>query len=55
MLTSVLAFACLWVSESSILRTLGSVVVLGVLLGFLLCPVFIRPSQGLRDKPATLA
>ncbi len=55
MLTSILAFACLWVSESSILRTLGSVVVLGVLLGFLLCPIFIRPSQGLRKEQVPLA
>ncbi len=42
MLTSALAFGCLIVSQSTSLKILASVVVLGVLLGFLLCPIIIR-------------
>jgi len=43
MLTSALAFACLLISESTALKMLAGVVVLGVLLGFLLCPILIKP------------
>ncbi|MGH6819506.1 MAG: hypothetical protein ACREDU_01430, partial [Methylocella sp.] len=45
MLTTVLAFACLAVARTSMLRTLSLVVGLGVLIGFLLCPVFIKASD----------
>lgn len=43
MLTSVLGFACLLVAQTSLLRTLAEMVTSGVLLGFLLCPVVIKP------------
>jgi predicted exporter len=42
MLTSALAFACLMVSESTPLKILSGVVVMGVVLGFLLCPILIK-------------
>ncbi len=42
MLTSALAFGCLIVSESTSLKILASVVVLGVFIGFLLCPIIIK-------------
>jgi predicted exporter len=42
MLTSTLAFSCLLSAESSSLKILASVVSLGVILGFLLCPVIIQ-------------
>jgi predicted exporter len=45
MLTSALAFACLMVSDSTSLKILSSVVVLGVVLGFLLCPIIIKSSS----------
>ncbi|POZ50056.1 MMPL family transporter [Methylovulum psychrotolerans] len=45
MLTSALAFACLMVSDSTSLRILSGVVVLGVVLGYLLCPIIIKPQQ----------
>lgn len=41
MLSSVLAFGCLGMAESASLRILSGVVALGVLLGFLLCPLII--------------
>lgn len=43
MLTSALAFGCLAAAETSMLRTLAAVVGLGVVIGFLLCPVMIKP------------
>ncbi len=42
MLTSALAFGSLIVSQSTSLKILASVVVFGVLLGFLLCPIIIK-------------
>lgn len=45
MLTSALAFACLMVSDSTSLKILSGVVVLGVVLGFLLCPILIKPNN----------
>ena len=45
MLTSIVAFGSLIVSESTSLRILASVVVLGVLLGFLLCPIIIKSNH----------
>ncbi|KAF3981387.1 MAG: MMPL family transporter [Methylococcales symbiont of Hymedesmia sp. n. MRB-2018] len=45
MLTSALAFGCLIVSESTSLKILASVVVLGVLIGFLLCPIIIKENN----------
>lgn len=44
MLTSALGFGCLLVAQTSLLRTLGTVVAGGVILGFLLCPVIIKQS-----------
>jgi predicted exporter len=41
MLTSTLAFGCLIVADTAILKTLAEVVASGVLLGFLLCPIII--------------
>ncbi|MGH8549892.1 MAG: MMPL family transporter, partial [Methylococcales bacterium] len=43
MLTSAVSFGCLAVANTSMLRTLAGVVSLGVVLGFLLCPLIIRP------------
>jgi predicted exporter len=45
MLTSALAFGCLMVSDSTALKILSGVVVSGVALGFLLCPIIIKPNQ----------
>ena len=42
MLTSALAFGCLGTADSASLRILAGVVALGVLLGFLFCPLIIR-------------
>ncbi len=42
MLTSALAFGSLIAAESASLRVLSGVVALGVLLGFLFCPIIIR-------------
>ncbi len=42
MLTSALAFGCLCIADSTALRILGGVVVAGVLLGFLFCPLIIK-------------
>lgn len=44
MLTSTIGFGCLLVAQTSLLRTLGTVVAGGVILGFLLCPVIIKQS-----------
>jgi predicted exporter len=44
MLTSALAFASLMISDSTSLKILSGVVVMGVVLGFLLCPIIIKPS-----------
>jgi predicted exporter len=45
MLTSALAFGCLFFADTSTLRTLAGVVALGVMLGFLLCPIIINHSS----------
>lgn len=45
MLTSALVFGCLVFAQTSMLQTLAKVVSLGVILGFLLCPILIRPHQ----------
>lgn len=45
MLTSAAAFGCLAIAETSVLRTLASVVGSSVVLGFLLCPVLIAPKS----------
>lgn len=45
MLTSALAFASLMVSESTSLKILSGIVVMGVVLGFLLCPIIIKPNH----------
>ena len=45
MLTSALAFGCLFFADTSTLRTLAGVVALGVMLGFLLCPIIINHSR----------
>ncbi len=42
MLTSAMAFGCLVVANTSALKTLAQVVALGVILGFLLCPLIIN-------------
>jgi predicted exporter len=42
MLTSALAFGSLMMADSTSLRILAGVVTLGVLLGFILCPIFIK-------------
>ncbi|MDT8426839.1 MAG: MMPL family transporter [Methyloprofundus sp.] len=46
MLTSALVFGCLIFAQTSMLQTLAKVVSGGVVLGFLLCPVLIKPKQG---------
>ncbi|RLA20756.1 MAG: hypothetical protein DRQ62_10175 [Gammaproteobacteria bacterium] len=43
MLTSALVFGCLIFAQTSMLQTLAKVVSGGVVLGFLLCPVLIKP------------
>ncbi|MDD5276951.1 MAG: MMPL family transporter [Methylovulum sp.] len=45
MLTSALAFGCLGIADSTSLRILASVVTMGILLGFLLCPLIIKHKQ----------
>ena len=45
MLTSALAFGCLMIAKTSALAILASVVALGVILGFLLCPIIIKPAS----------
>lgn len=42
MLTSALAFGSLLIAQSTSLRILAGVVALGVILGFLLCPIIIK-------------
>jgi predicted exporter len=42
MLTSAGAFGCLAIAQSAILKTLGECVMLGVIIGFLLCPILIK-------------
>ncbi|MCI0654548.1 MAG: MMPL family transporter [Methylococcaceae bacterium] len=49
MLTSAVSFGCLAVANTATLRTLAGVVSLGVVLGFLLCPLIIRP-HGDRER-----
>ena len=55
MLTSGMAFGCLVVANTTALKTLAQVVALGVVVGFLLCPVIINQPRTksfdkLRDK-----
>ncbi len=45
MLTSALVFGCLIFAQTSMLQTLAKVVSCGVILGFLLCPVLIKPNK----------
>ncbi len=45
MLTSSLAFGSLAIANTSALQTLAQVVALGVVVGFLLCPVIIHPTN----------
>jgi predicted exporter len=45
MMTSALVFGCLIFAQTSMLQTLAKVVSSGVVLGFLLCPILIRPKQ----------
>ncbi|MEE9395713.1 MAG: MMPL family transporter [Methylococcales bacterium] len=45
MLTSAMAFGSLSMAENASLKALAVTVALGVVLGFLLCPIFIRPGQ----------
>jgi predicted exporter len=42
MLTSALAFGCLMISETAVLKILAEVVTCGVILGFLFCPIIIQ-------------
>lgn len=45
MLTSASAFGCLIIAKTSALAILAGVVALGVILGFLLCPIIIKPAS----------
>ena len=45
MLTSALVFGCLIFAQTSMLQTLAKVVSCGVILGFLLCPILIKPHK----------
>jgi predicted exporter len=45
MLTSALAFGCLILAETTVLKILAQVVASGVLLGFLLCPIIIGKTK----------
>ena len=45
MLTSALVFGCLIFAQTSMLQTLAKVVSCGVILGFLLCPILIKPNK----------
>jgi len=47
MMTSALVFGCLIFAQTSMLQTLAKVVSCGVVLGFLLCPILIRPKETL--------
>jgi len=42
MLTSAIAFGCLLTADSGALRVLSGVVALGVIIGFILCPIIIK-------------
>jgi predicted exporter len=50
MLTSALVFGCLIFAQTSMLQTLAKVVSCGVVLGFLLCPILIKPKENLSDN-----
>lgn len=50
MLTSVLGFGCLFSAKAALLKTLATVVTGGVLLGFLLCPILIKPADRPHDR-----
>ncbi len=43
MLTSTTAFGCLIFAETTLLRMLAIIVAMGVVIGFLLCPMIIKP------------
>jgi len=45
MLTSAVAFGSLITAESTSLRILSAVVALGVILGFILCPLIINKTS----------
>lgn len=45
MLTSAVAFGCLAIADTSVLKSLSGVVGFTVVLGFLLCPVMIKPKN----------
>lgn len=45
MLTTALVFGCLIFAQTSMLQTLAKVVSCGVVLGFLLCPILIKPKS----------
>jgi predicted exporter len=45
MMTSALAFGCLIIADTTVLKILAQVVASGVLLGFLLCPIIIDNRQ----------
>ncbi len=45
MMTSALAFGCLIVADTTVLKILAEVVASGVLLGFLLCPIIIDKAK----------
>jgi predicted exporter len=49
MLTSALAFGCLILAETTVLKILAQVVASGVLLGFLLCPIIIGKTKQAED------
>ncbi len=50
MLTSALAFGSLLTAESTSLRIMAGVVALGVLLGFLLCPLIIKQNKQFKTR-----
>lgn len=43
MLTSAVAFGCLAIADTAVLKTLAGVVGLTIVIGFMLCPVMIKP------------
>lgn len=49
MLTTAVSFAALGLAENPTLRTMSLAVTLGVVVGFLLCPLLIRGEAGRRD------
>jgi len=51
MLTSSVAFGCLAIADTSVLKSLAAVVGCTVVIGFLLCPVMIKPESA-EEKPA---